>query len=240
MLPEEAAEAVGAVAAAEATAAVRHFGGGGHGGGGHFGGGAAVGGASLAARAAAGRGSPAADGTFGRAGPRYPDRQGDRLSAAIVRLPSAIPQEILQAATPASDPGRSNAVHHALAVRARSRVRCITEPRCTIPATVRSSRRPLPRPVWHDHHRQGGWWRHGNGGYGWVGPLFWPFAYYDIYDYAFWGYDPSFWGYGYGDIYAGIFAPYGYDDLTGYMPSGGGGYSGGAASTSRVGKRPAE
>jgi len=78
------------------------------------------------------------------------------------------------------------------------------------------------------HHLHGGWWRHGNGGYGWVGPLFWPFAYYDISDYAMWGYDPSFWGYGYGDIYAGIFAPYGYDDLTGYLPLGGG-YSGGAA-----------
>ncbi len=78
---------------------------------------------------------------------------------------------------------------------------------------------------------QGGWWRHGNGGYGWVGPLFWPFAFYDISDYAMWGYgyDPSFWGYGYGDIYAGLFAPYGYDDLTGYLPQGGGGYSGGAA-----------
>ncbi|HLJ00635.1 MAG TPA: Spy/CpxP family protein refolding chaperone [Bradyrhizobium sp.] len=70
--------------------------------------------------------------------------------------------------------------------------------------------------------RHGGWWRHGNGGYGWVGPLFWPFAYYDIYDYALWGYDPSFWDYGYGDIYAGIFAPYGYDDLAGYLPYGGG------------------
>ena len=63
-----------------------------------------------------------------------------------------------------------------------------------------------------------GWWQHGNGGFGWVGPLFWPFAYYDIYDYAFWGYDPSFWDYGYYDIYAGIFTPYGYDDLTGYIP----------------------
>jgi LTXXQ motif family protein len=65
-----------------------------------------------------------------------------------------------------------------------------------------------------------GWWRHSNGGYGWVGPLYWPFAYYDMYDYAFWGYgyDDSFWGYGYGDIFAGIFAPYGYDDLTGYLP----------------------
>jgi hypothetical protein len=74
---------------------------------------------------------------------------------------------------------------------------------------------------WHNGRDGGnGWWRHGNGGYGWVGPLYWPFAYYDMYDYAMWGYgyDDSFWGYGYGDIYAGIFAPYGYDDLAGYLP----------------------
>lgn len=65
-----------------------------------------------------------------------------------------------------------------------------------------------------------GWWQHGNGGYGWVGPLFWPFAYFDIYDYAIWGNSVGapFWGYGYGDIYAGMFAPYGYDDLIGYLP----------------------
>jgi LTXXQ motif family protein len=61
-----------------------------------------------------------------------------------------------------------------------------------------------------------GWWQHGDGGYGWVGPLFWPFAYNDIYDYTIWG-DNGFWDYGYPDIYAGIFAPYGYDDLAGYM-----------------------
>jgi LTXXQ motif family protein len=62
------------------------------------------------------------------------------------------------------------------------------------------------------------WWRHRNGGFGWVGPLFWPFAFYDIYDYAFWGYpyDDAFWGYGYPDLYAGIFGIYGYDDLMGY------------------------
>jgi hypothetical protein len=74
---------------------------------------------------------------------------------------------------------------------------------------------------WHNG-RDGahGWWRHGNGGYGWVGPLYWPFAYNDMYDYGMWGngYDDSFWGYGYDDIYAGLFAPYGYDDLTGYLP----------------------
>lgn len=62
------------------------------------------------------------------------------------------------------------------------------------------------------------WWRHRNGGFGWVGPVFWPFAYNDFYDYAFWGapYDDAFWGYGYPDLYAGMFGPYGYDDLMGY------------------------
>jgi hypothetical protein len=75
---------------------------------------------------------------------------------------------------------------------------------------------------WHDGRGRDGWWRHRNGGYGWVGPVFWPFAYYDFYDYAMWGYgyDGPFWDYGYGDIYAGIFSPYGYDDLSGYWPQG--------------------
>ncbi len=66
------------------------------------------------------------------------------------------------------------------------------------------------------------------------GPVFWPFAYYDFYDYTMWGYgsDDPFWDYGYGDIYAGIFSPYGYDDLNGYWPQGGSGRQGGARQTS--------
>jgi LTXXQ motif family protein len=65
-----------------------------------------------------------------------------------------------------------------------------------------------------------GWRLHRHGGFGWAGPLFWPFAYHDIYDYALWGYgyDDPFWDYGYGDIYAGIFSPYSYDDLAAYRP----------------------
>jgi hypothetical protein len=72
---------------------------------------------------------------------------------------------------------------------------------------------------WGYGHRSG-WWQHSNGGYGWVGPLFWPFAYFDIYDYAIWGnrVGAPFWGYGYDDIYAGVFAPYSRDDLYGYLP----------------------
>jgi hypothetical protein len=71
----------------------------------------------------------------------------------------------------------------------------------------------------HGHHHHEGWWRHHHGGYGWVGPLFWPFAYYDFYGYALWGYgyDLSFWDYGYDDIYVGLFGPYSYDDLIGYL-----------------------
>jgi len=70
-----------------------------------------------------------------------------------------------------------------------------------------------------------GWWRHRDGRYGWVGPVFWPFAAYDMFGYALSGdrTDASFWNYGYGDVYAGLFGPYPYDTLTGYaryLPTG--------------------
>jgi hypothetical protein len=88
---------------------------------------------------------------------------------------------------------------------------------------------------WHDGRGRDGWWRHRNGGYGWVGPVFWPFAYYDFYDYAMWGYgyDDPFWDYGYGDLYAGIFSPYGYDDLSGYWSQGSVQGSGGSRVSAR-------
>ena len=72
--------------------------------------------------------------------------------------------------------------------------------------------------LWHGDRQDGagGWWSHGHGGYGWVGPLFWPFAYDDIYGYALFGGRVGFRDYGYRDIYAGIFAPYGSDDLAAY------------------------
>lgn len=83
------------------------------------------------------------------------------------------------------------------------------------PATRAMVTSRLATAGWHNHH---GWWRHRRGGYGWVGPVFWPFAFNDIYGYSLWGYDydAAFWDYGYPDIYAGLFAPYGYDDLAAY------------------------
>jgi hypothetical protein len=76
---------------------------------------------------------------------------------------------------------------------------------------------------WRNGRTANGWWRHGDGGYGWVGPLFWPFAIYDIHDYTIWGDGIGFWDYGYPDIHAAIFGPYGPDDLAAYAgpsPSG--------------------
>src|SRR6202166_1364396 len=73
---------------------------------------------------------------------------------------------------------------------------------------------------WHGGHIGNGWWRHGDGGYGWVGPLFWPFAIYDIYDYTIWGDGIGFWDYGYPDIYAAILAPYGPADPAAYTGPG--------------------
>lgn len=70
---------------------------------------------------------------------------------------------------------------------------------------------------WHARRGTKGWWQHGDGGYGWVGPLFWPFAYYDMIDYTLWGDGMGFWGYGYRDIYAAVFTPYDEDELTRYM-----------------------
>jgi len=63
----------------------------------------------------------------------------------------------------------------------------------------------------------------------WFGPIFWPYAFYDVFDYVFWacdnyyyysygcydGYGP-FWAYGYDDLFAGIYWPYLYGGDYGY------------------------
>ncbi len=46
---------------------------------------------------------------------------------------------------------------------------------------------------------------------GWFGPLFWPYAYHDVFDYAFYPYAyDTFWPYAYDDLYGGMFGPYAY------------------------------
>jgi hypothetical protein len=66
---------------------------------------------------------------------------------------------------------------------------------------------------------------------GWIGPLFWPYAYYDFIDYTFYPYAyDTFWPYAYDDFYDGMFGAYalGYGGTYASVgpPSGyGGGYA---------------
>jgi len=55
------------------------------------------------------------------------------------------------------------------------------------------------------------WWPWWRGGLvvGWIGPLFWPYADYDFFDYVFWPYAyDDFWPYAYDDVYYGIYGNY--------------------------------
>jgi hypothetical protein len=65
--------------------------------------------------------------------------------------------------------------------------------------------RPFWRHGWHPFHHLG-----------WIGPVFWPYAYGDFFYYALWPADyydvDPFWAYGYADIYTAIFSPNDYDD----------------------------
>jgi hypothetical protein len=84
-----------------------------------------------------------------------------------------------------------------------------------------------------DHNRFG-FNRFGGGFGGFVGPVFWPYAYDDISCGIFWGYwgygcgapywslayGNPFWDYGYGDIYSGLFSPFVFADLAPYLPDG--------------------
>ena len=91
----------------------------------------------------------------------------------------------------------------------------------TAPETRRQIAANAALALWHgERNAATGWWSHGHGGYGWVGPLFWPFAYNDIYGYTIFGDGMGFPDYGYPDLYAGIFAPYSSDELAAYMKPG--------------------
>lgn len=69
---------------------------------------------------------------------------------------------------------------------------------------------------WRGGRSPQGWWRHPDGSYGWVGPVFWPFAHDDLTNAVVFGDATSLSLYGYGDIYAAIFAPYAATELAAY------------------------
>jgi hypothetical protein len=68
------------------------------------------------------------------------------------------------------------------------------------------------------------WWRKGIV-IGWIGPVFWPYAYYDVFDYVYWPYAyDDFWPYAYDDVYYGIYGNYAYTGPgAGASPRGAGG-----------------
>jgi len=61
---------------------------------------------------------------------------------------------------------------------------------------------------------------------GWAGPVFWPYAYDDLFYYTYWPYDEYwpydnlFWAYGYDDLFAGVLPQYGYARRYGYAAPG--------------------
>jgi hypothetical protein len=69
---------------------------------------------------------------------------------------------------------------------------------------------------WRGGRQSQGWWRHPDGTYGWVGPVFWPFAADDIGNAVLLGDTTALTLYGYGDIYAAIFSPYDRRELAAY------------------------
>jgi hypothetical protein len=98
-----------------------------------------------------------------------------------------------------------------------------------VPPTAHRLARAGARTAMAAHaFRRADWrqYRHRYGWYAWAGPVFWPYAYHDLFDDTFWYYGPYayyddlFWDYGYGDIiYGGLFAPYGYDTYAYWTPS---------------------
>jgi hypothetical protein len=86
------------------------------------------------------------------------------------------------------------------------------------------------------------WWR-GGLVVGWIGPVFWPYAYYDFFDYVYWPYAyDDFWPYAYDDVYYGIYGNYAYGGGGAVAPSRNAGSA--PHRTAKVsgnsGRRPAE
>ena len=71
------------------------------------------------------------------------------------------------------------------------------------------------RPRTFNGRFHGSYWPWWTGGIviGWLGPVFWPYAYDDFFDYIFWPYVyDDFWPYAYEDVYYGIYGGYAYVD----------------------------
>jgi hypothetical protein len=180
----------------EADARGGGHGGGGHGGRGHGGGGHGGGRvhSSKAAHIGGARSGRAHIATHSVRGNRFAGRSartgGARISGAGNRSASA--HTLGRAAARAGDPGRRVFGNRAIAnVALRSQ---------------------FGQARFHGGFVGSSWpWWRGGLVIGWVGPLFWPYAYYDLFDYVYWPYAyDDFWPYAYDDVYYGIYGNYAY------------------------------
>jgi hypothetical protein len=94
--------------------------------------------------------------------------------------------------------------------------RSVDERQFAGPAGISGTRHFAHGAVAHNNLR--GRYGYGNG---WFGPVFWPYAYDDIFNDILWGYGLGgpFWDYGYDDLYRGLFSPFDYKDLTAHPPA---------------------
>src|SRR5262249_28600413 len=190
-------------------AGARGGGGGGHGGGGHGGGGGGVraasvsrgGGGGFAVHSASVRHVGGGSRSLGAA--HYAGRSSTTVRSAARVAPAGAGNRFTLAST--------HAVHAGSLARTASvaRANAALGHRVIPNVALRSAIAPV-----RFHGRFLGspwpWWR-GGIVIGWVGPLFWPYAYYDFFDYVFWPYVyDDFWPYAYDDVYFGIYGPYAY------------------------------
>ena len=93
-----------------------------------------------------------------------------------------------------------------------------------------------PRHAWQRGHRAAF--------VAWLGPVFWPYAYSDIFEYTFWpyGYDPGYWAYAYDDFVDTVFwgADSPYSAYASVSPEGGGASTGYNFARANAQREPAD
>lgn len=167
------------------------------------------------------------------AAPMAAPRMAPQISAARVAAPRMAPQLPQQLARPSGGPTVANVrdpsprTFQLAGVNQPNSDRMLRNPALA----DRFGNRPggtLEGPALARATFQGGWWKHHHHHHhnhhhhryfksvfviGFVGPLFWPYAYYDFVDYTFYPYAyDTFWPSAYDDVYVGIYGPYALDD----------------------------
>ena len=105
------------------------------------------------------------------------------------------------------------------------------------PAVGDPAARMLARSTFHGRFFDPGWRRHFPRPIviGWVGPLFWPYAYSDLVDYTFYPYAyDTFWPNAYDDVYEGMFGRYAYGTGSAYAAVGRAGTERGGGRIARI------